>query len=94
MASKKRNRGKRHKNMKSGNYHTSVGTSKRNRNWKQCTHFDCQTGKQCTVRVFTAKGNRALCDYHVRRHRKGSKTRSTIDDYQGNKFHGSMRGAP
>ena len=54
MPSKKRGKGKRRKNVVAeGRVHASLGTGKRNRNTRRCTHFEARTGKQCgrTVRV-------------------------------------------
>jgi len=94
MASKKRNKGKRHKNSKEGRIHTSLGTGKRNRNGKVCTHFDKDSGMQCQRRVIVPRGNRPICEFHLHRHRQGSKTRAIIQHCQGNKFLGGMGGVP
>jgi len=93
MASKKRNKGKRHKNSKEGRIHTSLGTGKRNRNSKRCTHYD-ESGGQCEIRVNVHRSERPICDFHLYRHRQGSKTRAIIQHCQGNKFLGGMGGVP
>jgi len=93
MATKKRNKGKRHKNVDAeGRVHRSVGTGKRNRNSARCTHYEVRNGRQCRRTVHVKRGQRALCDAHLHRHRHGSKTRALVQHYQGRGFHGDMGG--
>lgn len=94
MARKKRNKGKRHKNRDSEWYYEPRGTGKRNRNSRICTHYDKHTKQQCTRRIHVARGERALCEEHRSRHRKGSKTRAIINHCQGNQFSSGMGDAP
>ena len=93
MPSKKRGKGKRRKNVDAeGRIHASLGTGKRNRNTRRCTHFEVRTGKQCGRTVRVERGGRALCDDHRHRHRHGSKTRALVQHYQGKGFQGGMGG--
>jgi hypothetical protein len=94
MAKKKRNKGKRHKNRNTESFYESKGTGKRNRNSRICTHFDSRTGRQCQRRIHVNRGERALCEHHLPRHRKGCKTRAIIQHCQGNRFNQSMGDAP
>jgi hypothetical protein len=93
MAIKKRNKGKRHKNSKQGAIYTSLGTGKRNKNSKRCTHYD-EHGGQCVRRINVHRGERPICEFHLHRHRQGSKTRAIIQHCQGNKFLSGMGGIP
>lgn len=93
MPSKKRGKGKRHKNVDAeGHVHAPNGTGKRNRNARRCTHYEVRTGMQCLRTVRVVRGDRPLCEAHRYRHRHGCKTRALVQHYQGKGFHGSMEG--
>lgn len=87
MATKKRNRGKRHKNVDvNGHYHAPSGTGKRNRKSRGCTHMNYKTGEHCGRRVSVLREERALCEEHRHRHTAARKTNALISRNQEYRF--------
>ena len=95
VASKKRNRGKRHKNVDvNGQYHAPSGTGKRNRKSRRCTHLNYKTGDHCGRKVSVHRGERALCDEHRHRHTSVRKTNAIISRNQNYRFNHRWGGVP
>jgi hypothetical protein len=90
MASKKRNRGKRHKNKKRG---YCAGTGKRNRNSRTCTHLNYETEQPCGRRIHVRRGERALCEEYRHRHTLERKTNAIISRNQSCRFNRIWGGA-
>jgi hypothetical protein len=83
---RKKNKGKRHKNLPKNGIPSRggwfSGSSRRNRNWGRCTHYDRISRLQCTTLVRITKGERPICEDHLKFHQNGVKTRAIMHHYQ------------